>query len=457
MNHPNSMRHFISRACLKTWESASARRHSVRHSFLFNPMGSRIFHGDFPPVLHDSWKPASMALKSRLLRRAWALCLPVFLFVGGWTFAQQPIYYNSSSAALALNTLDSIATNGANRSILLGASGPILNGVSRCTAMAVDGLNGKLFFVDDLANALWSVNLDGTGLAQVEAGLPGFPTDIALDVLNRKIYYATSSTIQNNNTVHCVNYTGTGDSTIFVAGGPSGNGASRCTAIAVDPSAARIFLADAGAQKIWSMSLAGTGLTQLAVSTPSSFPSDVDVDPVQEQVYFSCSSTLQGENVVKRVSYSGTNQVTLFTASSNVQRCTALALDVADSSIFLSDAGPGAPAIWRIPLDGGNASLVSAGLPATAKKVRWFPGPSTRPPPGLDGIQLSGSNVILNATNGFIGGTYFVLTSTNLSTPLSGWAPLFTNVLGVSGGFSLTLSNSFMAHDPSRFYLLKVQ
>jgi len=385
------------------------------------------------------------------------LCLVVCLYLGRLAQAQQPIYYSASSATLSLNTLDRVSTNGTGGAILFTATGSDANKVNRCTALAVDGLNDKLFFVDGPSSALWSVNLDGSGLALVKSGLPNYPTGLALDVLNQKIYYGTSSTIQSDNTVHRVDYTGANDSSVFVATGPSGNGVSRCTAIAVDLLNSRMVLADAGAQTIWSMSLAGAGLTALAMCAPNSFPSDVALDVTHQQVYFSVSSTVQSSNLIQRVNYNGTGSTTVFTASGGVQRCTALDLDVPDGMIYVSDAGPATPGLWRIPISGGSATAVLSGLAATAKKVRWFSGPTTRPPPTLAGIQLSGSDVVINATNGYIGGTYFVLSDTNLSAPLNQWTPILTNVLGASGSFSLTISNSLAAHVPRQFYILRVQ
>ena len=117
--------------------------------------------------------------------------LVVCLFSAWLAQAQPPLYYNASSATLSLNTLDSVATNGTGQATLLTADGPGVNNVNRCTAMAVDGLNGMLFFVDVQSDELWSVKLDGSGLALVESGLTSYPVDLALDVLNRKIYYAT--------------------------------------------------------------------------------------------------------------------------------------------------------------------------------------------------------------------------------------------------------------------------
>lgn len=375
-------------------------------------------------------------------------CL-MFCLLAGARVQAQPIYFNTSSSVLSSNTLDSVATNGTGKATLLTATGVDFNHVNRCTSVAVDALNGKLFLADGLANAIFSANLDGTSPTLIKNGLTNFPTDLALDVLNQKIYYTTSSTIQSNNTVQRMDYTGSNNTTLFTA-----TGGSRCTAIAVDVPHSKIFIADAGTNKIWSMSLTGTGLTALATAT-NAIPTGLALDVTNQQVYFTVSSPVQSSNLIQRVSYNGSGLVTLFTASGSVQRCTALDLDVSHAIIYLSDAG--ANTLWRIPLGGGSATTVLSGVTATAKKVRWFSGPTTRPPPGLTGIHLSGTNVVLNATNGFIGGTYYVLTSTNLALPLSQWLPVFTNVLGASGNFNLTPTNALNSRPPRQFYILQVQ
>ena len=380
-------------------------------------------------------------------------CL-LFCLSAGWRAEALPIYYNTSSAATALNTLDSVATNGSSNATLLTATGVDGNKLNRCTAVAVDALNGKLFLIDGAANALWSVNLNGSGLALIKSGLTSFPTDLALDVLNQQIYFTTSSTIQDNNTVQRVDYTGSNNVSLFTATGASGNGVSRCTAMAVDVSNSKIFIADAGTQKIWSMSLNGTGLTALATAA-TAIPTGLALDTTNQQVYFTSSSPVQNANLIQRVKYNGSSLATLFTASGSVQRCTALDLDLPHATIYLSDAG--ANTLWRIPLGGGSATTVLNGLTATAKKVRWFSGPTTRPAPGLVGLHLSGTNIVLNATNGFVGGTYYVLTSTNLALPLSQWLPVFTNVLGASGNFTLTATNTSVFNSPRQFYVLRVQ
>jgi hypothetical protein len=383
-------------------------------------------------------------------------CLVFCLFAGWRIEAQQPLYYGTSSATLSLNTLDRVATNGSGNVVLFTATGVDFNKVNRCTSMAVDGLSGKLFCLDGTVNAIWSVNLDGSGLALVKAGLTNYPTDLALDVLNQQIYFTTSSTIQGDNTVQRMDYTGNNNVTLFTATGGGGNGVSRCTAIAVDLLNSKIFLADSGAQKIWRMNLDGTGLLAVATTASNSFPSGVALDTASQQVYFTVSSTIQSSNLIERVNYNGTGLTNLFTASGSVQRCSALDLDVSHATIYLSDAGPTSPALWRVPLGGGAATVLS-GMPATGKKVRFYSGPTTRPPPGFTGIEIARGYAVLNATNGFAGGTYYVLMSTNVNTPLNQWQPILTNVLGASGNFTVTLNNSLVSQLPRQFYILRVQ
>jgi hypothetical protein len=375
----------------------------------------------------------------------------------GWRTRAQLIYYNTSSATTSMNTLQNVATNGTGKTTLLIATGVDGNKLNRCTAVAVDALNGKLFLIDGAANALWSVNLDGSGLALVKSGLTSFPTDLALDVQNKKIYYSTSSTIQNNNTVQQMDYTGNNNTSLFVATGtPPDNALSRCTAIAVDVKNGKIFVADAGARRIWSISLAGGGLVALTAPTNST-PTDLALDVSNQQVYFTLSSSVQSSNLIQRVNYDGSGLITLFAASGGLQRCTALDLDLAHDNIYLSDAG--ANSLWRIPISGGSATPVLSGLTATAKKVRWFSGAGTgtgTPPPFISGINLSGTNVIFNGTNGLTGGTYYVLTSTNLTLPFSQWSLLSTNVLGTGGNFTITATNALIPNAPQQFYILQV-
>jgi hypothetical protein len=83
---------------------------------------------------------------------------------------------------------------------------------------------------------------------------------------------------------------------------------------------------------------------------------------------------------------------------------------------------------------------------------------SAVPVPSATGIQLSGTDVMIAGTNGAAGGTYVVLSSTNLSSPLNQWTPVATNVLATGGAFTITATNANSSSVPAeQFFILRTQ
>jgi PKD repeat protein len=74
----------------------------------------------------------------------------------------------------------------------------------------------------------------------------------------------------------------------------------------------------------------------------------------------------------------------------------------------------------------------------------------------IAGINLSGSNLVINGINGISGVTYYVLTSTNLALPSSQWTPVATNVPNASGNFTITVTNAVNLNVPQCFYILQM-
>jgi hypothetical protein len=66
---------------------------------------------------------------------------------------------------------------------------------------------------------------------------------------------------------------------------------------------------------------------------------------------------------------------------------------------------------------------------------------------------VSGTSLSFSATNSG-SGTVYLLTSTNLSTPIGLWTPIWTNVLGGSGTITTNLSNAVKAGAAQQFYIL---
>ena len=75
---------------------------------------------------------------------------------------------------------------------------------------------------------------------------------------------------------------------------------------------------------------------------------------------------------------------------------------------------------------------------------------------GIAGFSLSGTNLVVNGSNGLSGQTYYVLMSTNVALPFSQWTPVATNVLNASGNFTITATNAVNRNIPKRFYILKM-
>ena len=110
-------------------------------------------------------------------------------------------------------------------------------------------------------------------------------------------------------------------------------------------------------------------------------------------------------------------------------------LIVVVSDVSASNAGIGQP--FRVLVEGFTDTQFSDTRPAIISTV------------------LSGTHLVLNATNGIAGRTYAVLTSTNVALPLRQWAPIQTNVLNASGAFLLTVTNAVVAPNRQRFFVLQ--
>ncbi|HEV7923895.1 MAG TPA: NF038122 family metalloprotease [Verrucomicrobiae bacterium] len=79
------------------------------------------------------------------------------------------------------------------------------------------------------------------------------------------------------------------------------------------------------------------------------------------------------------------------------------------------------------------------------------------PQPIILSSALSGTNLVLNGTNGLATGVYHVLASTNLTLPLNQWSSVATNSLTANGSFTITATNAVKRNSTSQFYVLQLQ
>jgi hypothetical protein len=63
---------------------------------------------------------------------------------------------------------------------------------------------------------------------------------------------------------------------------------------------------------------------------------------------------------------------------------------------------------------------------------------ATNSVPVINAIKISGTNLIVSGTNGLSGTNYLVLTSTNISSPITNWMRASTNPSGANGTFNFT-------------------
>jgi hypothetical protein len=70
-------------------------------------------------------------------------------------------------------------------------------------------------------------------------------------------------------------------------------------------------------------------------------------------------------------------------------------------------------------------------------------------------VSQSGTNLVMMGRNGTPGGTFRILTSTDLETPTPNWVPVATNMFDANGNFNVT--QGIDPGTPKRFFLFQVQ
>lgn len=108
----------------------------------------------------------------------------------------------------------------------------------------------------------------------------------------------------------------------------------------------------------------------------------------------------------------------------------------------------------------GNYTLnllgTSAGLTHTAQVALCLAASGGTPsPPRFSSIRLSGTLLTVSGSNGLSGGTYCVLSSTNLCFPASQWNIIATNAFDPGGNFTFANSLGSNGAEPQRFYRIR--
>ncbi len=107
----------------------------------------------------------------------------------------------------------------------------------------------------------------------------------------------------------------------------------------------------------------------------------------------------------------------------------------------LSPSNPGIGLAWNTNSLSSNGTLSVVALPS----------------PGIASFTLSGTNLVVNGTNGVANRPYIVLMSTDVSLPLNQWSSISTNTFAAAGNFTITATNAIDPLAPQRFFALEVQ
>jgi hypothetical protein len=121
------------------------------------------------------------------------------------------------------------------------------------------------------------------------------------------------------------------------------------------------------------------------------------------------------------------------------------ALNYGGTFASIVPATPGAGLAW-------NASTLSTGVISVVTGVAS--GPTTNA--NITSVKLSGTNILLHGVNNNVPNTnfhYAVLSSTDLTLPLSSWTPIVTNSFNPDGTFDYT--NAIVPGTPRVFYDVK--
>lgn len=145
--------------------------------------------------------------------------------------------------------------------------------------MASDPVEDKLYWTEWWTggiNFIMRSDLDGSNVDTVDANVHK-PFDIAIDVVNRKIYYADQP-----DTILRANMDGSNREAVVVL-----DASSEIYGVAVSPVHEYIFWTDWGTKMIMRSDFSGDNIDTLAILDGGSAPSDIVVDEATEKVYWS--------------------------------------------------------------------------------------------------------------------------------------------------------------------------
>ena len=206
-------------------------------------------------------------------------------------------------------------------------------------SLALDVLEGNIYWTDQDTRWIWRANLDGSDSEAIVQARLIRPVAIALDLGRGQIYWTDAG----SNKVQRANLDGSRLQTLVSVGLHSPEG------IALDVDKGKVYWSDYGTNKIQRANLDGSQVEDL-VTTGLKIPGELALDMGAGKIYW----TDYGTDKIQRANLDGSNVEDLVTTGLRIAK--GLTLDVAAGKVYWADSGTGK--IQRANLDGSTVEDV---------------------------------------------------------------------------------------------------
>jgi fibronectin-binding autotransporter adhesin len=114
--------------------------------------------------------------------------------------------------------------------------------------------------------------------------------------------------------------------------------------------------------------------------------------------------------------------------------------------------------LFNQPISGGDTLQITGASGVTWSNNLAVDGSivvvAPAPTPVINSFSLSGTDLVLSGTNGYSNGGFYLLSTTNVSLPLSSWSRVLTNTFDGTGNFSVTNQQTT---NSERYYMIQLR
>ncbi len=228
-----------------------------------------------------------------------------------------------------------------------GINSVVTRGLQQPAELALDVVNRKVYWTDIKAKAIRCANLDGTGVQDVVTAGLETPNGVALDVAGGMVYW----TDWGAKKIQRANFDGTGMQDLVT------DRLSLLGGIALDVAGGTMYWVDFGRDTIWRANLDGTGVEALVTSGLST-PFAIALDAAGGKMYW----VDKGTHKIQCANLDGTGVQDLLTKAQGIDNPNGIALDVASGTMYWTESSKGKGKIKSASLDGSNVQTLFADL-----------------------------------------------------------------------------------------------